>query len=295
MLDGVLVIDKPAGPTSHDVVAAARRALGEPRIGHTGTLDPMATGVLPLACGRATRLVQFLASADKEYEARIRIGLATDTYDVTGREVARSADRPPREAVAEALRSFEGETLQFPPPYSAKKVGGRRAYDLARGDRPVQPPAVPVTVRALALLSYEEGVAAVRITCSAGFYVRSLAHDMGAALGTGACLEALRRTRSGDFDLARAVSLDLLARDAESARRSVIPLEMLLPAFPAVSLTSEGYTRVSHGQDVGPRQALGPLPDGGGWVRLFGPEGTLLALGKPGPTPGSLHPSVVLI
>jgi tRNA pseudouridine55 synthase len=295
MADGVLVVDKPAGITSHDVVAAARRALGEPRIGHTGTLDPLATGVLPLACGRATRLVRFLSAAGKEYEARIRLGLATDTYDVTGREVSRSAERPARGAVEAALGAFRGEILQSPPPYSAKKVGGRRAYDLARGDRPVQPPAVPVALRSIELRSYEDGVADVRLACSAGFYVRSLAHDLGAALGVGGCLEALRRTRSGDFDLSQAVPVETLARTPAEAAGRVVPMERLLPAFPAVALTPEGRTWVAHGRELGPRQAVGPLPEAAGWVRLFGPDGTLLALGKPGAAPGSLHPSVVLI
>ncbi len=295
MIDGVLVVDKPAGITSHDVVAAARRALGEPRIGHTGTLDPLATGVLPLACGRATRLVQFLTASEKAYDARIRVGLATDTYDVTGRETARSERRPSREEVAAALKTFEGDLLQAPPPFSAKKVGGRRAYDLARGDQPVQPPPAAVTLRRIDMHAWDDGVATVGLVCSAGFYVRSLAHELGVALGTGACLETLRRTRSGDFDLSQAVTLDALVNDPAGARNRAVPLERLLPAFPAVSLTEEGRTWVSHGRELGPRQASGPLPAGPGWVRLFGPEGTLLALGRPGATPGSLHPSVVLI
>jgi tRNA pseudouridine55 synthase len=295
VIDGVLVVDKPSGITSHDVVASARRALGEPRIGHTGTLDPLATGVLPLACGRATRLVQFLTASDKEYDARIRVGLATDTYDVTGREVSRSDLRPSGDEVAAALRTFEGALLQAPPPFSAKRVGGRRAYDLAREDQAVQPPAAPVSLRRVELRAWADGVAVVGVVCSAGFYVRSLAHDLGVALGTGACLEALRRTRSGDFDLSQGVTLDVLVNDPPAARERALPLERLLPAFPAVSLTDEGRTWVSHGRELGARQALGPLPDGAAWVRLFGPEGTLVALGTPGTAPGSLHPSVVLI
>ena len=179
MIDGVLVVDKPAGVTSHDVVAMARRLLRETRIGHTGTLDPMATGVLPLACGRATRLVRFLATADKDYEAGIRLGIATDTYDVTGRETMRSDRRPSREAIAAALEALEGEHLQSPPPYSAKKIAGRRAYELARQVIAVQPAPVRVRLERAEITSFTDDVVTVRLTCSSGFYVRSLAHELG--------------------------------------------------------------------------------------------------------------------
>lgn len=293
--DAVLVIDKPAGLTSHDVVAAARRALGETRIGHTGTLDPMATGVLPLACGRATRLVQFLTASDKSYDAEIRIGLATDTYDITGRETGRSAETPSGDAIRAALDTLRGDYLQAPPPYSAKKIGGRRAYELARADRPVQPAPVPVSVRRLDLTRIEGDVVSVTLTCSAGFYVRSLAHDLGARLGTGACLQALRRIRSGDFDLASAVGMDLLAANPGAARERAIPADRLLGGMPAARLTEEGSRWVSHGRAVGPAQLSGPVPVGASWVRLLEPGGGLVALARPGDPPGSLHPSVVLI
>ena len=145
-MDGILVIDKPRGMTSHDVVAAARRLLKERRIGHTGTLDPLATGVLPLACGRATRLVRFLSASDKDYEATIRFGVTTDTYDVAGTETSRSDQQPQRSEVDEAIERLRGSYDQMPPAYSAKKVGGRRAYEFARDDEPVELRAVPVTV-----------------------------------------------------------------------------------------------------------------------------------------------------
>src|SRR5688572_28609279 len=168
-MDGVLVVDKPAGLTSHDVVAAARRAFNEQRIGHTGTLDPMATGVLPLAIGRATRLVRFLTASDKDYDATIRFGLTTDTYDITGSETSRSDRRPDRDAIERALSSLTGEYLQMPPAFSAKKVGGRRAYDLARQDEPVALTAVPVRVARADLLEFDGIDARVTLTCSAGF------------------------------------------------------------------------------------------------------------------------------
>jgi tRNA pseudouridine55 synthase len=295
MVDGLLIIDKPAGLTSHDVVAAARRALGERRIGHTGTLDPIATGVLPLACGRATRLVRFLMSSDKDYEVEIHIGLATDTYDVTGREIARSNRRPAREEIASALKAFSGEFLQTPPPYSAKKIAGRRAYALARGDVAVQPAPSPVRVDRLELVDVSDHLATVRVTCSAGFYVRSLAHDLGVRLGTGACLAALRRTRTGQFDLGGATRLDELVSDPAGALRRAVSVTDLLPQYPAVVLTEEGLRWVTHGRTIGPEQLAGPINRAGEWVRLLGPDGGVVALGRPAEAPGSLHPSVVLI
>ena len=295
-MDGVLVVDKPRGPTSHDVVAAARRALREKRIGHTGTLDPMATGVLPLACGRATRLVRFLAASDKDYVADVRIGLSTDTYDVTGREVARSDARPSREAIVAALRTLSGDYLQAPPPFSAKRIDGRRAYDLARADAAIQPDAVPVSVPRLELLAMEGDTVRLGLTCSAGFYVRSLAHDLGVRLQTGACLQALRRTRSGEFDESAAVGLDVLMQTPEAALERFLPMNRLLPVLPAVQLTAEGVTWVSHGRLLGRAQYAGAVPaTDPGWVRLVGPDGGLVALGRPGTGAGSLHPSVVLI
>lgn len=295
MLDGVLVVDKPHGLTSHDVVAAARRALGESRIGHTGTLDPIATGVLPLACGRATRLVRFLTASDKDYDAEVRIGLATDTYDVTGREVMRSDGQPPPHEIAAALETLAGEYLQAPPPYSAKKVAGRRAYALARLEVAVQPAPTRVRVDHLELVEARNNVAAIRLTCSAGFYVRTLAHELGVRLGTGACLQALRRTRSGEFNLSGATMFDELVRDPTAASARLVTLSKLLPQYPAVTLTEEGFRWTSHGRIVGRGQVSGLLPEGAAWVRLLSHDGALVAVAQPVDANGSLHPSVVLI
>lgn len=310
-MDGVLVVDKPPGMTSHDVVALARRALGERRIGHTGTLDPIATGVLPLACGRATRLVRFLSASDKDYEAGIRFGLTTDTYDITGAETDRTDRHPDAAAVEAALESLRGEYLQRPPPYSAKKVGGRRAYTLARRDEAVVLAPVPVHVTRAELVACQAGTATIRITCSAGFYVRSFAHTLGELVGTGACLETLRRTRSGEFDLRGAVSATELTGGAGAADR-LIPLERLLPGFPAVVVTDEGRRHVADGRPLGPSQIRGtspgplsderpapPAPPAGAsadptaWYRILDAGGRLIALGTAGP--GALHPSIVLI
>lgn len=293
-MDGVLVIDKPLGLTSHDVVGVARRLLRERRIGHTGTLDPIATGVLPLACGRATRLVRFLAAADKDYEATIVFGFTTDTYDVAGRERERSDAQPNREALERAVARLTGEYEQTPPAYSAKKVGGRRAYDLARDDEEVVLAPVTVRVTRAEILSFTGDRARVALTCSSGFYVRSFAHELGQFVGTGACLEELRRTRSGEFVIEAAVCLDALQDDAEHAADWLIPVEALLGSMPAVRLTEEGRLRVAHGRDIDAGHVAVAAPPAD-WVRLLDEHGRLLALGNPGLAPGSLHPAVVLI
>ena len=315
-MDGVLVIDKPEGLTSHDVVAAARRLLGEKRIGHTGTLDPLATGVLPLVCGRATRLVRFLSAAEKDYEAAILFGVTTDTLDVTGEEIGRSPVVPSRDTLRSALRSFEGRQMQVPPAYSAKKVAGRRAYDLARRDEPVELDPVPVRISRIELLEYGNTPPStslgarchVSLTCSAGFYVRALVRDLADRCGTVACLEALRRTRSGDFTLDEAIDLDGLthrrlypsdpgSRIPDPALEALmIPIEKLLPHFPAVTVSAEGLTRVSHGQHVRPVDLVTATPVGTAeWVRLLDSGGALVGLGTPQPHSGFLHPEVVLI
>jgi tRNA pseudouridine55 synthase len=288
-MDGVLVVDKPAGLTSHDVVAAARRGLGESRIGHTGTLDPLATGVLPLAIGRATRLVRFLTASDKDYDATVRFGVATDTYDVTGAETSRSDRMPGRDEIERALAALRGEYLQMPPAYSAKKVAGKRAYAMARREEAVELTAVPVTVSRAELLDIDGTCARLRLTCSAGFYVRSLAQSLGEMTGAGACLEALRRTRSGEFRIEDAVPLDAVIQHPDTAAARVMPPGRLLGAFPSVRLSEEGCRRVSHGQEV-----EGPA-DAGPWVRLVDMDGRLVALATPGSRPDSLHPAVVLI
>jgi tRNA pseudouridine55 synthase len=290
----VLVVDKPQGLTSHDVVAAARRALGERRIGHCGTLDPMATGVLALAIGPATRLVQYLSGDAKHYDAVIRFGLETTTYDITGEVVEESGARPTPDALRSALESFRGRLAQVPPAYSAKKVGGVRAYTLARQGG-AEPPAlapVPVTVHALDLTSFDGTRARISMSVSAGFYVRSLAHDLGRAVGTGAVLEALRRTRSGHFTVDAAVPFaELVGGDRPAVAARIRPVDTLLPDIPAVSLSNEQVQRVRHGMDV-------PVPSG--WdglpplARLVDEGARLVALAVPAERPGFLHPSVVL-
>ena len=302
------MVDKPSGITSHDVVAVARRALGERGIGHTGTLDPMATGVLPLAIGKATRLVRFLSASDKDYDAVIRFGRTTDTYDATGTTTAESPMRPTRTAVEFGLLALSGSYEQMPPSYSAKKVDGRRAYAMARRDEPVELKAVPVTVSRAILTAFDDDTASVSLTCSSGFYVRSFAHELGRVLGCGACLEALRRTRSGDFTLVRAVPIEALAGGERGTwpgriAEAMVPPEALLQGLPSVCVTPEGLDWVAHGRDLGPPQwrqtALGQNlegPDGPEpWVRLLDEAGQLVALATRRQASPLLHPSVVLI
>jgi tRNA pseudouridine55 synthase len=299
-IDGVLVIDKPAGPTSHDVVAAIRRALGVDRVGHTGTLDPLATGVLPLVVGRATRLAAFMSGDDKEYEARIRFGATSATYDAeqAGAPVASAAVPRDGDEVRALLQRFLGSSLQMPPPYSAKKVGGTPAYKLARRNAPVEIKAVPVTVRELELSSYADGAAEVRIVCSSGFYVRSLAHDLGAAAGCGGYLEALRRTRAGAFAIADAVPLGAVVEQGAAAASKVLPMERLLPELPGAILSESGLRRASHGNTLsaGDFQLSpgGAAPDAGSPVRLFDAAGRLIGIAD-ALAGGLLHPRVVLV
>lgn len=292
-MQGVLVVDKPQGLTSHDVVAAARRLLGESRIGHTGTLDPLATGVLPLVVDRATRLIRFLSTSEKDYTATIRFGLTTDSYDVTGAETSCTGQIPSQGSIVAAIATLTGDYLQEPPAFSAKKVSGRRAYDLARQSLPVALQSVPVRVSQSELVDLRDGRAQVTLTCSAGFYVRAFAHSLGQITGTGACLEALRRTRSGSFTLDAALPLASL-NDPVAVGSRLVPLEALLPDVPAVSLTERGRVYVTHGREIGPDDYTPAYPSSD-WVRLFDRAGALVALANPGRTSDALHPSVVLI
>ena len=254
--DGVLVVDKGQGPTSHDVVAVARRALATSRVGHTGTLDPMATGVLVLVAGRATRLARFMTHDVKAYVAQVTFGRSTTTYDAEG-EVTRDTGRVPDHATLAALvTTMGGPQLQTPPAYSAKKVGGEVAHKAARRDAPLALAPVPVTVHALTLDAYDNGIATLTMTVSAGFYVRALAHALGETLGTGAHLSGLRRTRAGAFGL-----------DA---------IDRMLPEYPAAHLTAESAAKVRHGQSV---QAT-ITGDGTGPVRLLDEGGHLIAMAE---------------
>jgi tRNA pseudouridine55 synthase len=340
-MHGLLIVDKPAGPTSHDVVARLRRALREKRIGHTGTLDPLATGVLVLVVGKATRLAKFLSASDKSYEAVIRWGFATDTADAQGQPIGEVSERrPSRDEIEAALDAFRGTFLQQPPAFSAKKIDGQRSYKLARAARrtphlapreaephpaplhaaphsapldaaphlaprevaphpaPLDaaphpaplPAACRVTTTRLDIVSLEADSVTVSVDCSAGFYIRSLAHDVGQRLGIGAHLTSLRRTRTGDFGLDRALPLDVAERDPAAAVSAMVPLSAALPSWPEVVLTADEVRRIGQGQDIANPQSLIPSP----FVRLLDSRGQLVAVAEPAPG-GALHPSVVLV
>jgi tRNA pseudouridine55 synthase len=318
-MNGALIIDKPAGMTSHDVVARVRRIIGEKRVGHTGTLDPFATGVLVVLVGRATRLAQFLSGAEKEYEAVIRLGYATDTGDITG---ARILSEPRRVGVAggphakaqslneeeieSALASLRGEIEQTPPMYSAKKIAGKKLYEHARRGEEVERKAVRVTVNQFEALPSdgsllkpnEDGTSdlAVRVVCSAGTYVRTLAETVGERLGVGAHLSELRRTRAGQFKIADAITLDRLSEVAQSGliEQVLLSPDAALTHLPFLNLDAERAHSVRHGIDL---QIEAVMADGwstGQPVRMRSTDGQLIAVGIYDENRGIVHPGVVI-
>jgi tRNA pseudouridine55 synthase len=304
-VDGILIIDKPEGWTSHDVVARVRRVLREKRVGHTGTLDPFATGVLVLLLGRATRLAQFLAGAEKEYEATIRLGFDTDTGDLTGvrREGGGTADCASLKLgeVEAALAPLRGEFGQVPPMYSAKKVAGKKLYELARRGEEVERRAVPVRVSEFEIAVDEGGTFSrrngdgtcdvrARVVCSAGTYVRALAESVGENLRTGAHLAALRRTRAGEFGLEKAIPLEDLPRLVEESAEFLVPPEAALSHLPSAHLTAREASRVRHGAAVA---ASGGWEDGA-HVALLDERGALLAVGAYDAAASVLRPRVML-
>ena len=294
IMNGVLVVNKSLGPSSHDIVVIARRSLGISRIGHTGTLDPQATGVLPLVLGQATRLAQHLTGSDKEYLATFRFGVVTDTYDAAGEVTERTDLAPTAAAIEVALGRFRGTFEQTPPVFSAKMVDGERSYVRARAGKPLASPPVAVTVRRLELLTCEGHLAQLRVRCSAGFYVRSLAHDLGQALGCGGILEKLVRTEAAGFGLADAIDMEtLVTAPRAELYKQVLPMQALLTDLPAADLTAEGVMWAQHGRELGPRQLLRPLPSPPALVRLLDAEGRLVGLADHGKMPGFLHPTVV--
>jgi tRNA pseudouridine55 synthase len=316
MVDGVLIIDKPAGLTSHDVVARVRRILRLRRVGHTGTLDPFATGVLVVLVGGATRLAQFLAGADKEYEALIRFGFATETGDLTGARrlpanpfgpIATDCARWSEREIEAALESLRGEIEQVPPMYSAKKVQGQKLYELARRGVEIERAAVRVRISELEALGQEGALLhrnedetcdlRVRVVCSAGTYVRTLAESVGEKLGVGAHLAALRRTRAGRLGLEASITLDELeeravAGDTEGA---FLSLDAALSALPSAHLTGEDAQRVRHGVAVRAAVTDEEKYLDEQWVRMIDEGGDLIAVALYQAATRSLRPRVVFV
>ncbi len=293
-MDGVIVVDKPRDWTSHDVVNKMRRLAGTRKIGHLGTLDPAATGVLPLVIGRATRLAQFYTRNDKIYEGVVRFGYSTNTYDDEGERTSEEVVVALDPAALEAtLQAFRGPFDQVPPPVSAKKIGGRKAYDLARKQQPVELKPVPIEVYSLEVLGIEGPEAQVRVHCSAGTYLRSIAHEAGQAMGCGAVLKSLRRVASGDFKIESAHTLEELATLAAENRLKdvLIPAAHLLPEFPSEMVDSITVGQIRNGRDfrVSPFQ----LRQGARYVKAVNHLGDLVAIGE-ARLPHVYHPVLVL-
>jgi tRNA pseudouridine55 synthase len=275
MPNGLLLVDKPSGPTSHDVVALVRRGTGEKRVGHAGTLDPLATGVLVLCLGAATRLSEYLIEKDKAYTARVRFGVSTNTYDAQGEVTAASDALPTREQAEATLQQFRGPIRQRPPAFSAIKRGGQKAYDLARRGAAVELEPRPVTIYQLQITDWSSAECSLTVTCSAGSYIRSLAHDLGQALGCGAHLTALRRTASGRFRIEEAVAFDELKLSFARGdwERFLLPMDSAVRDWPAVRLTERDARRILTGQTVAMM-----APPGGGLARAYNPAGEFFAV-----------------
>lgn len=271
-MNGIVIVDKPQDWTSQDVTARLRRVFSTRRIGHGGTLDPMATGVLPVFVGRATRGVEFFEHAEKTYETVLRLGLQTDTQDITGTVLERREVNISQEQLLETLNAFRGEILQIPPMYSALKVNGQKLCDLARKGKEVARPSRPVTIHELRLLSFDGQNAALRVRCSKGTYIRTLCEDIGTALGCLGTMASLRRTQAGDYTIAQAVPLQQLL-EAEHPEEFLLPLDSMFLQYPALTLTPNQETRCRNGNPF-----THPAPNG--TYRAYSQKGEFLMLAK---------------
>jgi len=273
MKNGILLIDKPSDWTSHDVIAKLRGILRERRIGHAGTLDPMATGLLTVFVGRATRAVEFAEAETKTYITKLRLGLTTDTQDITGRVLSETEVSVSREELEAVLPRFLGEILQVPPMYSAIRVDGQRLYKLARQGVEVERKARPVTIHGITILDETDGDFDLEITCSKGTYIRTLCHDIGKVLGCGGTMAALRRTRVGGFSLEEAYTIEQVA-EAEDKSGLLLPVDTLFAGYPVLTISADCEQKFRNGQRV--RIDAGVL----GRCRVYGQSGEFLALGE---------------
>ena len=271
-MNGIVIVDKPQNWTSQDVTARLRRVFNTRRIGHGGTLDPMATGVLPVFVGRATRGVEFFEHAEKTYETILRLGLTTDTEDVTGTTLTESPVSVTDEQVAAVLDTFRGEILQVPPMYSALKVGGQKLCDLARKGKTVERQPRPITIHELNLLERGENTLRLRVRCSKGTYIRTLCKDIGEALGCGGCMEALRRVTAGEYTIEEAVPLQELLDTAEP-EKYLRGVDTMFRNYPAVTLTANQEKRCRNGNTFSVK-----FPDGR--YRAYSQSGEFLMLAQ---------------
>jgi tRNA pseudouridine55 synthase len=298
-LDGILVVAKPAGPTSHDVVALVRRLAATRRVGHGGTLDPFALGVLPVFLGHATRVVEYHLADRKAYRATVCFGASSTTNDLEGELTPSDGPAPSREAILAAMAGLSGPILQRPPAYSAIKVGGRRAYAMARAGEAVQLASRAVTIHELTLISWDDRdpaqpVAIIEVGCSAGTYIRALARDLGEAVGSAAYLGALTRLASGPFTIAEAIPLDDVRAAAADGPAGLVPLlrpiDTGLEAFPIVALSTDEVAAIARGQFVRPAAGVSAQAD---HYRLRGPDGALVAIATS--SAGRLAPDKVFV
>ena len=271
-MDGIVIVDKPQGWTSQDVTARLRRVFGTRRIGHGGTLDPMATGVLPVFVGRATRGVEFFEHAEKTYETVLRLGITTDTEDMTGTVLTEEKVSFTEEQLQEALAAFRGEILQVPPMYSALKVNGQKLCDLARKGKTVERQPRPVTIYELTLVERGENTLRLRVRCSKGTYIRTLCKDIGEKLGCGGCMESLRRVAAGEYTTREAVPLQTLL-DTEEPEKYLRGVDTMFRNHPAVTLTANQETRCRNGNAFSVSLAAGTY-------RAYGQSGEFLMLAK---------------
>lgn len=271
-MNGIVIVDKPQGWTSQDVTARLRRVFETRRIGHGGTLDPMATGVLPVFVGRATRGVEFFEHAEKTYEALLLPGVVTDTEDVTGTVLERHPAALTEAAVEAVLPRFRGEIFQVPPMYSALKVNGQKLCDLARKGQTVERKPRPVTIHELAFLGFQDDCLRLRVRCSKGTYIRTLCKDLGEALGCGGCMAQLRRVSAGSYTIGQAVPLETLLESADPGQY-LLPVDSLFASLPALTLTPNQETRCRNGNPF-----TRNVPDGR--YRCYGKSGEFLMLGS---------------
>ena len=292
-MNGLVLVDKPSGCTSHDVVSRWRKLANTKRAGHLGTLDPMATGLLALMTGNATRLAQYFRLEEKTYAAGITFGITSDTYDAQGTLAEVDGPMPSELEVLAAMDGFRGTIWQTPPAISAKKIGGVRAYALARRNEPVDLPPVQVTIKSLEITSRSANGVDILVSCSSGTYIRSIAHDLGQMLGCGGILSRLRRTHIGDFDLQKAHTLDELADLAADGRldQAVLPSSSLLPQMPAeyVNVTTEFHIRQGRDFRTSPFVVVPGTP----YVKAVSRSGELIAIGELR-IPNVYHPTTVL-
>ena len=271
-MNGIVIVDKPEGWTSNDVVSKLKGVLHTRRVGHGGTLDPMATGVLPVFVGRATRGVEFFEHAEKTYETVLRLGLTTDTEDITGTVLTRQDVSVTEDAVEAVLSAFRGDILQVPPMYSALKVNGQKLYDLARKGKEIERKPRPVTIHELTLLGLEAGDIRLRVRCSKGTYIRTLCKDIGQALGCGGCMAQLRRVQAGEYTAQDAVPLATLI-EAEDPEVYLRPVDTMFGSFPAVTLTANQEKRCRCGNAFSVAMEEGTY-------RAYGQNGEFLMLAK---------------